>query len=369
LDPLRGRRPCPLLQPLMNQPALGGRPVFQELDLIIHAITGRRLTRTIVGDHPTRQSLTDFLHRGAAQAAQIVPHVRPDETVLDYGGGIGRLGRVIAPHVNRVVSVDGDPLMKEYGRVISAGLDFLDFAEVPEAEQFDGAYSVGAFLRLSLDQQRLALEYVHCRLKPGAWFLVDLRPVAIDDFRALYEPLFTAKRLPLFNSGFLLRKRDPRAVAATPVADRYTVNEGSVVCDVLEGEVVVVNLDTGAYYILEGSASTVWQMLADGRRVTEIVDLVARHHAADAAAVAASVADFVAQLTGESLLVPATDQEPPPAFDPRMLPAAGAPFSPPVMYRYTDMQALIQMDPIRDYDETGWPRRYTPPPPPPSRTA
>ena len=61
--------------------------MFQDLDRIIHAITGRRLTRTIVGDHPTRQSLTDFLHRGAAQAAQIVPHVRSDETVLDYAPG------------------------------------------------------------------------------------------------------------------------------------------------------------------------------------------------------------------------------------------------------------------------------------------
>ena len=37
------------------------------------------------------------------------------------------------------------------------------------------------------------------------------------------------------------------------------------------------------------------------------------------------------------------------------------------MFRYTDMQALIQMDPIREYDETGWPARRPPQPPTPRR--
>lgn len=36
---------------------------------------------------------------------------------------------------------------------------------------------------------------------------------------------------------------------------------------------------------------------------------------------------------------------------------AVGPIEPPVMFRYTDMQFLIQMDPIRDHDESGWPVR------------
>jgi hypothetical protein len=133
---------------------------------------------------------------------------------------------------------------------------------------------------------------------------------------------------------------------------------------VLDGEVVVVNLDNGSYYILQGTASAIWQMLAAGRSVAEIAGLLSRHDGSDAAAVESAVADFVGQLTREALLVAATGgQQPVPGIDDRQWDTRGAPFSPPVMYRYTDMQALIQMDPIREYDETGWPRQRTPVPP------
>jgi hypothetical protein len=137
------------------------------------------------------------------------------------------------------------------------------------------------------------------------------------------------------------------------------------VADVLEGEVVVVHLDTGAYYILQGTASGVWQMLAAGRPVPAIVSQLAERFPDDAA-MASSVADFVAQLTGEGLLVPASsaDDTPPLPGDDQWI-ADIASFTTPVMFRYTDMQALIQMDPIREYDETGWPARRPPQPPVP----
>ena len=75
---------------------------------------------------------------------------------------------------------------------------------------------------------------------------------------------------------------------------------------------------------------------------------------------------FVAQLTGEGLLVPASsaDDTPPLPGDDRWITDIAS-FTAPVMFRYTDMQALIQMDPIREYDETGWPARRPPQPPVP----
>jgi SAM-dependent methyltransferase len=197
--------------------------VDQELDRIFRTIVGRRFTRYVVGPHAYRQSLSDFVEGGARQAPRLLPYLRPHECVLEYGGGVGRLGRAVLPHVRRLVSVDVEPLMKEYGRRISPGVEFRDLDELAESPEFDGAYSIAVFFHLTLHQQQRALEYVHRRLKPGGWFLVDLKigprttgrrgpdhlgDTALVDFQALYEPLFTAEAVALFNSGFLMRKRE-----------------------------------------------------------------------------------------------------------------------------------------------------------------
>jgi hypothetical protein len=156
---------------------------------------------------------------------------------------------------------------------------------------------------------------------------------------------------------------DSERTSDAPSLERYAVNEASIVFDVLEGEVVLVNLDSGSYYILEGTASAIWQMLIARHRVSEIVGTLSRHYTGDVATMESAVGDFVGQLVQEALLVAAPVDAQAAAFDESQLGGGSQPFSAPVMYRYTDMQALIQMDPIREYDETGWPRRPTPPPP------
>ncbi len=289
--------------------------------------------------------------------------MQPGDTVLEYGGGIGRLGHAIAPHVHRLVSVDVDPLMKRYGALLCPAIDFRTLDELPETETFDGAYAIDAFVRLPRTEQKAALEYVHHRLKPGGWFLVDIK-TGVEDFRSLYEPAFTAARVPLYNAGFLLRRKDGMAPPPMAADGRYVVNEAAVVADVLENEVVVVNLDNGSYYILQGTASLIWQMLASGHAVPDIVASLVRRYANDGSAVESSVPEFVGQLADEALLIGATTADRPVmAFTIDQWPADDKPFAAPVMFRYTDMQALIQMDPIREYDETGWPARRAAHPP------
>jgi SAM-dependent methyltransferase len=385
LDRFRGRVRCPMLDLLLADPLLAGTPVREELTRVVDTIVGRRLTATVVGEDAWRQSLTDFFRRGEALAQQLRAHIQGHEILLEYGGGVGRMGRAIAPHVTRLISVDANPLMTKWGQRLNPEISFHDLGELPEGPIFDGAYSVALFFHLPLAEQQRALEYVYRRLKPGGWFLVDqklgpqtepacapygeVHATSVDDFRTLYDPLFTARRVPLFNSGFLLRKKHEvktstpassadAAAASAAVADgRYVTNDTSVVADLLEGEVVVVNLDNGAYYILPGTASLVWQCLATGRRVSEIADALARVFTASAAAIEPSVAAFVAQLAEEQLILPAVAEG---SVDAITLAPSDVPFSDPVMFRYTDMQALIQMDPIREYDETGWPRRHVP---------
>lgn len=136
---------------------------------------------------------------------------------------------------------------------------------------------------------------------------------------------------------------------------RYTIDEDQIVAETLEREVMVVNLDNGYYYVLEGTGADLWPWLTAGASVPEAAAALAQRYSGGAAEIETAVRAFVAQLAAEALLKPAAAAAPPAlavtAADPR------PPFTLPAMYKYTDMANLIQMDPIREFDESGWPRR------------
>jgi hypothetical protein len=277
------------------------------------------------------------------------------DVVLEYAGGIGQVGHAVAPHVKRLVSVDPDSRAAAYGSVLAPGIEFFPPTDLAAEKAFDGAYAIGAFERLSPEEWEAALTYLDDRLAPGAWLVLN-PPARGPEFRALYEPRFRGVASPARDGSLVLEKRSGDADQPAAPGDRWAVQEASVVADVLHDEVVVVDLDSGAYYVLEGSASAIWQMLAAGQEVPAVVATLSEWHPDHAPGMAAAVGDFIAQLSGEGLLVPATETPAGPDFDAKPL-RTESPFKPPEMFRYTEMEALIQMDPIREYDETGWPRR------------
>jgi hypothetical protein len=140
--------------------------------------------------------------------------------------------------------------------------------------------------------------------------------------------------------------------------ERYGFSEDKIVHEVLDGEVVLVNLDNGYYYILQGTGSVIWQTLTGGATVVETVEALLSQYTGARAEVEQAVKDFVNDLKQESLLHAAEGRaarnNAPTSAEP-----SGTPFTVPVMFRYTDMANLIQMDPIREYDETGWPSKRT----------
>lgn len=141
---------------------------------------------------------------------------------------------------------------------------------------------------------------------------------------------------------------------------RYQVDGEKIVHEVLDQEAMVVNLDNGYYYALEGTAVDIWQALAAGASAPEAAVALLQRYTGNRAEMEAAVRSFLAELVAETLLTPIAAVNATAVTRPE--PAAGAaiparPFQPPVMYKYTDMANLIQMDPIREFDETGWPKR------------
>lgn len=140
------------------------------------------------------------------------------------------------------------------------------------------------------------------------------------------------------------------------VIARFKVNRPQVILEAFEDEVVVVNLETGVYYSLVGSAAELWELISQGRSIAEIVEVVASRHRMDCSSLQPIVERFIWELIEEQLVSPsdATAAEPTsPCESPA--PAVGAAFVAPSLEKFTDMTDLIMLDPIHEVDETGWP--------------
>ena len=143
---------------------------------------------------------------------------------------------------------------------------------------------------------------------------------------------------------------DPQSAA------RYALNQPPVVGEVIDGEVMVINLDTGVYYSVTGAGAAVWPMLVGGATRVEISDRVARHYNASAASVERDLGMFIARLADEAILRPRQDDVAAGSFD-------AAEEWPAMTYpgfgfeRYDDMQALLVIDPVHEVGDFGWPSR------------
>jgi hypothetical protein len=136
---------------------------------------------------------------------------------------------------------------------------------------------------------------------------------------------------------------------------RFRVNSPTVVSETVDGEVIMIHLDTGNYYSLRSTGSLIWDAIERGVSVDAITRALddAAHNGTD---VNARVASFVEELRAEDLIVPA-DASAPAAGSADTVERVPETFEPPVLEKYTDMQHLILLDPVHEVDDgEGWPR-------------
>ena len=139
---------------------------------------------------------------------------------------------------------------------------------------------------------------------------------------------------------------------------RFRVNTPMVTHETIDGEAVIINLDSGNYYSLVDAGSFIWELIEQGASTSELQNLVAQTYHGDAADIDRGVQDLLVQLQEENLIVPVEGAA---SFDVTQLnqPTNGhekPSFNPPSLNKYSDMQELLLLDPIHDVDEAGWPK-------------
>lgn len=136
----------------------------------------------------------------------------------------------------------------------------------------------------------------------------------------------------------------------------YRTRDQQLVQERIDDETIVINMETGSYYSLKGSAIDIWQQLSTGADVPTVCTMLSTRYSGDEAFIAESVEGLVQELIRENLIEVSSQ---PGSIDPvEIAPDVANPLSPfmaPEFEVYTDVQDLLLLDPIHDVTDSGWP--------------
>ena len=138
------------------------------------------------------------------------------------------------------------------------------------------------------------------------------------------------------------------------------INTPNIVHETIAGETVILNLDNGNYYSLEGISAQIWGFIEKIAIVKDVIEKLQDDYEGDNAEIKNAVNKFVSELMQEELIV-ADDVEAPEGFNEFKTQNESErkekkpEFEIPTLNKYTDMQDLLILDPIHEVDEAGWP--------------
>ncbi len=86
------------------------------------------------------------------------------------------------------------------------------------------------------------------------------------------------------------------------IVDRPLAVTDSVVYAELDGEAVLLNVETGIYFGLNGIATEIWKQLQQGASMNEIVERLLDEYEVEPAQLRADVDEFLTALTARGLV-------------------------------------------------------------------
>jgi len=126
------------------------------------------------------------------------------------------------------------------------------------------------------------------------------------------------------------------------------------VSEMIDGEVMIINLESGSYFSVTGAGAAIWPQLIAGTDLDSLAAVLEAAFDVPVAAVGSELDRFVDRLIAEGILRPR---------DPSGVPSATAlgPPDPTRSYqgfgfeRFDDMRGLLVVDPVHEVGGFGWP--------------
>lgn len=134
---------------------------------------------------------------------------------------------------------------------------------------------------------------------------------------------------------------------------RYEADAIRISHERLNDEVIIINFESGAYYSGTGSFADLWSLLLQGASDSEAADHLAALYGLAATKILPDLREVIGQLLAKNLLAEAPGRDTPPVLS---LPdGERGDWAAPAFAEYTGMWDLIQLDPIHEVSEAGWP--------------
>ncbi len=142
---------------------------------------------------------------------------------------------------------------------------------------------------------------------------------------------------------------------------RFRINAPAAVSEDIDGEAVIMNLESGHYFSARGLAGVLWQATIAGAAADDMVNAVTATW--NETTVAADVRALLEHMLEHKLVVPTHDAVSTtavPALERALKTMAQQLYVVPVIDVFTDMEDLLLLDPIHDVGEAGWPMPVAP---------
>jgi Coenzyme PQQ synthesis protein D (PqqD) len=135
----------------------------------------------------------------------------------------------------------------------------------------------------------------------------------------------------------------------------YRVNSPHVISETVGGETIIVNLASGHYFSLHGSAVDVWQGIERGETAETIALQLEQRYEAPDGAISEAVTNLLDDFVAADLLVADANGVAADPVAPQQETGERSPFVAPSFSTFTDMQDIILLDPVHEVDTRGWP--------------
>ena len=121
----------------------------------------------------------------------------------------------------------------------------------------------------------------------------------------------------------------------------YSINTHKVISENLEGETIIIHLETGCYYSLNKDGGVIWQTILENKPINSDTQ---------------EVENFLDFLVKENLVHEIQDADSP-SYQEGVAEGRGSLVRAgnPNITKYTDMQEMLLADPVHDVDTAGWP--------------
>ena len=135
---------------------------------------------------------------------------------------------------------------------------------------------------------------------------------------------------------------------------KFEINPQKVISETLDGETIIINLETGTYYSMNETASLVWNDLQSGYSIQKIEEHMGVLFEIQDKNIKQSILDFIKILEADNLII---GSEVISDVSVQNEAVHQKPYSVPAIEKYEDMQEMLLADPIHDVDVAGWPKR------------